>query len=80
MSRLFGAYIVVDWSAAEGRRQGPDSVWVALVRRDVRFRLMPAELHNPATRAEAAALLRTLIADAGRRNEKVLLGVRRGIA
>ncbi len=75
MSRLFGAYIIVDWSAAEGKRQGPDSVWVALVRRDVRFRLMPAELHNPATRAEAVALLRTLIADAGRRNEKVLLGV-----
>lgn len=79
MSRLFGAYIIVDWSAAEGRRQGPDSVWIAVVRRDVRFRLTPAELHNPATRAEAAALLRTLLADAERRNEKALVGVDFGL-
>jgi hypothetical protein len=74
MARLFGAYIVVDWSAAEGRKTGPDSVWIALVKRDVRFRLTPPELHNPPTRAEAEALLRTMLADLGRRNERALIG------
>ena len=73
MSRLFGAYIVVDWSAAEGRKTGEGSVWVGVVKRDVRFR-PTFEAHNPATRLEAEKLLRDLLADLGRRNERALIG------
>lgn len=73
MSRLFGAYIIVDWSAAEGRKTGEQSVWIGVVRRDVRFRPV-FEAHNPATRAEAEALLRTILADLNRRNERALIG------
>ena len=73
MSRLFGAYIVVDWSAAEGRKTGEQSVWIGVVKRDVRFRPV-FEAHNPATRAEAEKLLRTLLLDMQRRNERALIG------
>lgn len=74
MARLFDAYIIVDWSAAEGRKTGEQSVWIGVSRRDVRFRLT-YECHNPATRAEAEKLLAGLLADFGRRGERVLLGV-----
>ena len=73
MARLFDAYIIVDWSAAEGRKTGEQSVWIGVSRRDVRFRLT-YERHNPATRAEAEALLATMLADHRRRGERVLLG------
>lgn len=73
MSRLFGAYIIVDWSAAEGRKTGESSVWLGVVKRDVRFRPV-FEAHNPATRAEAATLLRTILADLTRRGERALVG------
>ncbi|HYF22262.1 MAG TPA: cobalamin biosynthesis protein CbiG [Caulobacteraceae bacterium] len=73
MKRLFGAYVVVDWSAGEGKKTGADSVWIGVMRRDVRFRLA-YESHNPATRAEAEALLRTILSDHARRGERVLLG------
>ena len=49
--RLFGAYVVVDWSAAEGRKTGEQSLWIGVMKRDVRFRLA-YEAHNPPTRAE----------------------------
>ena len=51
MSRLFNAYIIVDWSAAEGRKTGEQSLWIGVMKRDVRFRLA-YEPHNPATRTE----------------------------
>lgn len=73
MSRLFGAYIIVDWSAAEGRKTGEQSVWIGVVKRDVRFRPV-FEAHNPPTRAEAEKLLRTLLLDLERRNERALIG------
>ena len=38
MARLFDAYIIVDWSAAEGRKTGEQSVWIGVARRDARFR------------------------------------------
>ena len=34
MARLFDAYIIVDWSAAEGRKTGEQSVWIGVARRD----------------------------------------------
>ena len=52
MSRLFSAYVIVDWSAAAKPATGADSVWIGVVKRDVRFRLT-FEAFNPPPRAEA---------------------------
>jgi hypothetical protein len=73
MARLFGAYVIVDWSAAEGKKTGESSVWIGVMKRDVRFRLS-YEGHNPATRAEAVALLKTLLADLHKRGDRVFVG------
>lgn len=73
MARLFDAYIIVDWTAAEGRKTGDQSVWIGVVKRDVRFRLA-YEAHNPASRAEGEALIRTLLADLRKKGQRVLLG------
>ena len=74
MKRLFGAYVIVDYSAAEGKKTGESSLWIGVMKRDVRFRLS-YEAHNPATRAEGLALLRTLLADLKKRGDRVLLGL-----
>lgn len=74
MQRLFGAYVIVDYTAAEGRKTGESSMWIGVMKRDVRFRLS-YEAHNPATRAEGLALLRSLLADLKKRGDRVLLGV-----
>ncbi|MDB5441544.1 MAG: cobalamin biosynthesis protein CbiG [Caulobacteraceae bacterium] len=74
MSRLFNAYVMVDWSAASKPATGKDSLWIGVYKRDVRFRLA-FEAHNPATREEAAAVLAQVIQDRAKRSERVLLGV-----
>ena len=74
MKRLFGAYVIIDYNAAEGRKTGESSLWIGVMKRDVRFRLS-YETHNPATRAEGLALLRTLLADLKKRGDRVFLGV-----
>ncbi|MDZ4776583.1 MAG: cobalamin biosynthesis protein CbiG [Alphaproteobacteria bacterium] len=73
MSRLFDAYIMVDWSAASKPTTGTDSIWIGILKKNVRFQLA-FEAHNPATRAEALALLEKSIADLQRRNDRILLG------
>ena len=73
MSRLFQAYVMVDWSAAAAPKQGKDSVWIGVLKRDIRFR-PTFESFNPATRAEAETKLREILADLRRRGEKVLIG------
>jgi hypothetical protein len=73
VKRLFDAYVIVDWSAAEGRKTGADSVWIGVMKRDVRFRLT-YEAHNPATRSEAEKLLRSILADLRRRGERAFIG------
>ncbi|MGE3867292.1 MAG: cobalamin biosynthesis protein CbiG [Hyphomonadaceae bacterium] len=73
MARLFDAYVIVDWSAASKPTTGADSIWICALKRDVRFRLTPV-LHNPPTRAEAAALLRQMLADFARLGERALVG------
>ena len=73
VSRLFNAYVIADWSAAAKPRTGKDSVWIGVVKRDVRFKLA-FEAHNPATRVEAEKLLRDLLADFQRRGERALIG------
>lgn len=74
MNRLFQAYVMVDWSAAAKPATGPDSIWIGVLKRNVRFQLA-FEAHNPATRGEAAGLLESVLADLARKRERVLVGV-----
>lgn len=74
MQRLFGAYVIVDYSAAEGKKTGESSVWIGVMKRDVRFRLS-YETHNPSTRAEGMTLLRSILADLHKRGDRIFLGL-----
>jgi hypothetical protein len=71
--RLFSAYVIVDWSAAAKPSTGADSVWLGVLKRDVRFR-MHFESHNPATRAAAEKLLGEILDDLKKRSERALVG------
>lgn len=73
MARLFDAYLIADWTAAESRKLGDQSLWVGVAKRDVRFRLY-TETHNVATRAEGEALIASLLADHRKRGDRVLVG------
>lgn len=73
MARLFDAYIIADWTAAEGKKLGDQSLWIGVAKRDVRFRLY-SETHNAATRAEGEALLASILADHRKRGDRVLVG------
>ena len=73
MARLFNAYIIVDWSAASKPNTGADSVWIGVLKRDVRFRLA-FEAFNPATRQEAEAKLGVILDDLKKRSERALIG------
>ena len=73
MARLFNAYVIVDWSAASKRTTGSDSIWIGVLKRDVRFRLA-FEHHNPATRKEAEALIGAILDDRSKHHERTLLG------
>ncbi|MEZ6023158.1 MAG: cobalamin biosynthesis protein CbiG [Hyphomonadaceae bacterium] len=71
--RLFQAYVMVDWSAAAKPATGPDSIWVGVMKRNVRFQ-MAFEAHNPSTRAEAEKLLQSVLDDLKRKDERTLVG------
>ena len=71
--RLFQAYVMVDWSAAAKPTTGSDSIWIGVLKRNVRFQ-MAFEAHNPATRAEAEKLLNGVLDDLKRNRERVLVG------
>lgn len=73
MPRLFSAYVIVDWSAASKPTTGADSVWIGVLKRDVRFR-MTFESYNPPTRAEAEKRLNLILDDLRKRGERALLG------
>jgi hypothetical protein len=73
VARLFNAYVIVDWSAASKPTTGADSIWVGVMKRDVRFR-MAFEAHNPATRADAEKLISSILDDRAKRSERTLLG------
>lgn len=73
MSRLFQAYVMVDWSAAAKPATGADSIWIGVLKRNVRFQ-MSFEAHNPATRADAEKLLQSILEDLRRKDERVLVG------
>lgn len=66
---LFDRYIAVDWSAANERRAGKDSIWVAEHGPEgLRLSL------NPPTRAEATALLIERLAAARAAGERIMVG------
>ncbi|MGD9980193.1 MAG: cobalamin biosynthesis protein CbiG [Hyphomonadaceae bacterium] len=71
--RLFQAYVMVDWSAASKPTTGADSIWVGVLKRNVRFQ-MAFEAHNPSTRVEAEKLLNGVLDDLKRKNERTLVG------
>jgi hypothetical protein len=71
--RLFSAFIIVDWSAASKPTTGADSIWIGVLKRDVRFR-MAFESYNPPTRAEAEKRLAVVLDDLKKRGERALLG------
>ena len=73
MSRLFNAYVMVDWSAASAPKVGKDSVWIGVMRRDIRFRLA-FEAFNLPTRKAAEEKLREILADFRRRGDRALVG------
>ena len=73
MARLFDAVIIADWTAAESKKLGDQSVWIGVAKRDVRFRLY-TETHNVPTRAEGEALLNKLISEHRKRGDRVLVG------
>jgi len=73
VSRLFNAYVIVDWSAAAKPSTGADSVWIGVMKRDVRFRLT-FESFNPPTRQEAEKKLASLLEDFKKRSERALVG------
>ena len=73
MPRLFSAYVIVDWSASSKPNTGADSVWIGVLKRDVRFRLT-FEAFNPSTRAEAETRLATLMDGFVKRSERALVG------
>lgn len=73
MPRLFNAYVIVDWSAAAAPKVGKDSIWIGVMKRDIRFRLS-FEAFNPPTRQAAEKQLREILADFRRRGDKALLG------
>ncbi len=73
MARLFNAYVMVDWSAAASPKLGKDSVWIGVLKRDIRFR-PTFEAFNPHTRHAAEQLLREVMADLRRRGDRALVG------
>ena len=73
MPRLFSAYVIVDWSAASKATTGADSVWIGVLKRDVRFR-MAFESYNPPTRGEAKKRLILILDDLKKRSERALVG------
>lgn len=71
--RLFQAYVMVDWSAAAKPATGADSIWIGVLKRNVRFQLA-FESHNPPTRFDAEKTLEGVLSDLRRKSERVLVG------
>jgi len=64
---------MVDWSAAAKPATGADSIWIGVLKRNVRFQ-MAFESHNPPTRFEAETLLNGILDDLKRKSERALVG------
>ena len=70
---LFDAYIIVDWSAANARKTGRDSIWYTVYRREDPYRRRRA-LANPATRDCATTSLSNILARLVKSGRRVLVG------
>ena len=70
---LFDAYLMIDWSASSTPKQGRDSVWYCLVRREA-GRIRMEVLRNPSTRCEAAEQIRKLLVELSSNNLATLVG------
>jgi len=64
---------MVDWSASSKPVTGADSIWIGVMKRNVRFQ-MAFEAHNPATRAATEKLLEEILGDLRRKREGALVG------
>jgi hypothetical protein len=73
VARLFNAYVMVDWSANSKPKAGSDSIWIGVLKRDVRFQFV-FESFNPTTRSEAEKRLTAVLDDLKKRGERTLLG------
>jgi hypothetical protein len=73
MPRLFEAYVMVDWSAASKPTTGSDSIWIGVMRRNVRNQFA-FEATNPATRHAAEQEIMALLKQFAARDHRVLLG------
>jgi hypothetical protein len=71
----FGAYVMVDWGAANAPANGPNSVWICSWERRGHA-IEPDHLitWNPQTRSEAVDLVRTLLHRAVRERLRTLVG------
>jgi hypothetical protein len=68
MPPLFDHYVVVDWSAANQKKTGPDSIWIG--------HLGPGgeSCENPDTRHRAKMILSEILSGAACRGDRVLIG------
>ncbi|MEM7661632.1 MAG: hypothetical protein AAF292_05245 [Pseudomonadota bacterium] len=73
MPRLFDAYIMVDWSAATKPVTGPNSIWIGILAKDARLRMV-FQAVNPETRLKARKFLEDIIGKLQRRGDRILLG------
>jgi hypothetical protein len=73
MSRLFDNYVMVDWSAAAKPSVGADSIWIGILRRDVRLQLR-FEAQNPPTRHAALEAISALLTEFDKRGDRTLIG------
>lgn len=68
MPALFDRYVIVDWSAANNKNTGRDSIWICHVGPH------GESCENPETRHRAKLFLGEILAAAAAENERVLLG------
>ncbi len=73
MSRLFDAYVMVDWSAASKPVTGKNSIWVGILAKDARLKLQYQSV-NIDTRLKARSFLEGIIAKLTGRGDRVLIG------
>lgn len=73
MSRLFDAYIIVDWSAAAKPVTGANSIWVGVLARDARLKFQYKSV-NPSTRLAARQFIGDMAEKLIKRGDKVLIG------
>ena len=73
MSRLFDAYIMVDWSAASKPVTRKNSIWIGILAKDARLKFQ-YQSANIDTRLKARTFLEGIIAKLTGRGDRVLIG------